>query len=365
MLDYKKVKAGSIGADLAISVPFEELFVPEGEEVFPMRAAFERAIEGFAEPKFPDIKGLEVPFSPLGPDSTPAKRHEYITLDRLIKYGGTPGCKACEGDSVTCSPVCKVRFDGLIRADKTAESRSKSLPPTPVSLPPTPAPAVAPPTPGPSAEPKASARDADSDHLSDYAPSDDGAGIGAVASPDLFVPDTAFLARDRQFRRSNPNNNNQIVEYCCDDDSEIGLASVLFGVDCLRLGMSTLDLANAAHVEQAKGQVKPGSPIWLSIPCTEHTPWQRMNIHRHGPAYKDRLKKRQARIRRMIRLAIDLAEERLQEGSHVSAEWPRDSLLWQNPEWLAFEARANLRRVHFHGCALGVRGQRSPIKKPW
>ena len=56
-----------------------------------MRAAFERAIEGFAEPKFPDIKGLEVPFSPLSPDSTPAKRHEYITLDRLIKYGGTPG----------------------------------------------------------------------------------------------------------------------------------------------------------------------------------------------------------------------------------------------------------------------------------
>ena len=365
VLDYKKVKAGSIGADLAISVPFEELFVPEGEEVFPMRAAFERAIEGFAEPKFPDIKGLEVPFSPLGPDSTPAKRHEYITLDRLIKYGGTPGCKACQGDSVTHSPVCKVRFDGLIRADKTAESRSKSLPPTPVSLPPTPAPAVAPPTPGPSAEPKASARDADSDHLSDYAPSDDGAGIGAVASPDLFVPDTAFLARDRQFRRSNPNNNNQIVEYCCDDDSEIGLASVLFGVDCLRLGMSTLDLANAAHVEQAKGQVKPGSPIWLSIPCTEHTPWQRMNIHKHGPAYQDKLKKRQTRIRRMIRLAIDLAEEKLREGSHVSAEWPRDSLLWQDPDWLAFEQRANLRRVHFHGCALGVRGPQSPIKKPW
>ena len=125
--------------------------------------------------------------------------------------------------------MCKVRFDGLIRADKTAESRSKSKPPTPVSLPPTPAPPSAPPTPGPAAEPKASARDADSDHLSDYAPSDDGAGIGAVASSELLVPDQAFLTRNRQFRRSNPNNNSQIVEYCCDDDSEIGLASALLG----------------------------------------------------------------------------------------------------------------------------------------
>ena len=64
VLDYRKVKDGVAGFDLAISVPFEELFVPEGEEVFPMRSAFERALEGFAEPKFPDIKGLEVPFSP-------------------------------------------------------------------------------------------------------------------------------------------------------------------------------------------------------------------------------------------------------------------------------------------------------------
>ena len=98
LLDYKKVKAGSLGADLATSVPFEELFVPEGEEVFPMRAAFERAIEGFAEPKFPDTKGLEVPFSPLSPDSTPAKRREYITSDRLIKYGGTQVVRHVKGN---------------------------------------------------------------------------------------------------------------------------------------------------------------------------------------------------------------------------------------------------------------------------
>ena len=121
-----------------VPVPFEELFVPDGEPVLPMQTAFNLALENFTEPKFPDIKGLEVPFSPIGPESTRAKRHEYITLDRLIKYGGTPGCKACKGEAVLHTPVCKTRFDGLIRADKAAEARSKSAPPTPATLPPTP-----------------------------------------------------------------------------------------------------------------------------------------------------------------------------------------------------------------------------------
>ena len=367
VLDYKKVKADTVGADLAVSVPFEELFVPEGEEVFPMRSAFERAIEGFTEPKFPDIAGLEVPFSPLAPNSEPAKRHEYITLDRLIKYGGTPGCKACRGEATTHTPVCKVRFDGLIRADKTAEARVKSVPPTPVSLPPTPAPAPlpAPSTPPPPAEPVAEHRDPESDHLSEYAPSDDGAGIGAFASPELFAPDESFLARDREIRRSKHAGRNQIVEYCCDDDSEIGFVSAMHGVDCLRLGLSTLDLAKPEHVAQVSGQVKHGAPLWISLPCTEHTPWQSMNVHKHGAEYKARLEKRRARIRKMLRLAIKLAEEKLQSGSHVTFEWPKGCLLWQDPDFLQFEKRAGLKRVTFHGCALGLRGSEHPIKKPW
>ena len=35
MVDYKKNKTGAV----AVSVPSEELFVPEGEEVLPMRPA--------------------------------------------------------------------------------------------------------------------------------------------------------------------------------------------------------------------------------------------------------------------------------------------------------------------------------------
>ena len=192
-----------------------------------MCSAFERALEGFTEPKFPDIKGLEVPFSPLSPHSTPAKRHEHITLDRIIKYGITPGCRACKGETTVHTPVCKVRFDGLVRADKTAEARIKSAPPTPVSIPPTPAPHPAPVSSDP---PEELAPDAGDDESVD-----DGYGIGALVNQELFVPDDDFITRDRQFRRSKALSTNQIVEYCYSDNSEIGFVGEMYGIDCLSI----------------------------------------------------------------------------------------------------------------------------------
>ena len=140
--------------------------------------------KNFTEAVFPDIKGLEVPFSPIGPESTPAKRHEYITLDRLIKYGGTPGCKACKAEAVLHTPVCK-------------------------------------------------------------------------------------------------------------------------------------------------------------------------------------LKKRQAKIRKMLKLATSVAAEKIGQGCSVTFEGPKESLLWQDPVFLALEKRMNMKRVTFHGWALGLMGLKDPIKKPW
>ena len=58
VLDYEKVKFESTSYAFSISVPAEELWVPEGEAVFPMRQAFEQALEGFTGPKCPDLKGF-------------------------------------------------------------------------------------------------------------------------------------------------------------------------------------------------------------------------------------------------------------------------------------------------------------------
>ena len=363
VVDYRRVKAGTAGAELSISVPFEELFVPEGEAVFPIRSTFDRALEGFTEAKLPEIVGLEIPFSPLSVDTTPSKRHRYITLNRLIKYGGTPGCKACKGESTVHNPVCKVRFDGLIRADKAADARLKES-----KAPPTPKPEtlLAPPPeddlpsfaelfghePG-DLVPEGEANTPAHEHVPDT--------TGALASLVRIRTelDDDFIERDYKLRKGEYRGNEskrQIIEYCCDEDSEIGFSAETHGVAFLRLGENTLDLANAEHVEQVKGQVNTGDSLWFSIPCTQHTHWQRINVHRHGSQYKARLKKRQARVREMLRLAIGLAEYAIEVGCHVVFEWPQSSGLWLEPLWVEFEERCSLRRCYFDGCASGVGG---------
>ena len=61
----------------------------------------------------------------------PAKtRAEYITLDRLIKYGGADNCRGCEMLTSRHSKKCRDRFNRLIKADKPVPVGAK---PTPIT----------------------------------------------------------------------------------------------------------------------------------------------------------------------------------------------------------------------------------------
>ena len=46
------------------------------------------------------------------------------------------------------------------------------------------------------------------------------------------------------------------------------------GVDCLKIGLSSLDFADPEHVDQAKGQIKQGAVIWMSMSCLEQAAQQ-------------------------------------------------------------------------------------------
>ena len=116
--------------------------MPEGAPVLPLATAAHTALAEFGAMNLDKIPYLDVPFSSLEPTAPPRERHEYITLDRLIKYGATPGCGACSRAGGTHTAVCKARFTGLIRADKIATgSKTPQTPGTPsgADLPPTPA----------------------------------------------------------------------------------------------------------------------------------------------------------------------------------------------------------------------------------
>ena len=53
----------------------------------------------------------------------------------------------------------------------------------------------------------------------------------------------------------------------------------------------------------------------------------------------------------MLRLAISLAEEKLSEGCHVSIVCLQGGWIWDEPDWVAFEKRGNLRQVSYQGCS--------------
>ncbi|CAL1171804.1 unnamed protein product [Cladocopium goreaui] len=112
------------GYQIALAVPLEEVYVPDGPPVIPLKAAADRALSLFTEPSPEDIQPIEVPFSELPRDARAGERHEYITLDRIIKYGPSPACRACENVKGKHTPACRARFDGLIKADKIDASKS-------------------------------------------------------------------------------------------------------------------------------------------------------------------------------------------------------------------------------------------------
>ena len=69
VLDYDAIKQQIPGYQIALTVPFEEIYVPEGSPVLPLKAAADRALTLFSEPSPEDIQPIEVPFSELPRDA--------------------------------------------------------------------------------------------------------------------------------------------------------------------------------------------------------------------------------------------------------------------------------------------------------
>ena len=71
------------------------IHAPPGDQILPLHNAAETGLADFSEPSLAEFLPKEVPFSSLPSDATPAARHEYIALDRIIRFGATPDCRAC------------------------------------------------------------------------------------------------------------------------------------------------------------------------------------------------------------------------------------------------------------------------------
>ena len=346
ILDYGKLKNREPGFKKAISVPKEELHVPRGDPILPMFTAAETALSGFTQAEYEAIDFLDVPFSAVAPSTPVAKRHEYITLDRLIRLGATPGCKACKFDAVTHTPVCKARFDGLIKAEKIAASKSvkgaappdvERAEPSGESAPAAPEGAAAAPEAGRSSHDRPAA-----------------AGVMILPSGDNFakvrlVLSEKFLANEKARHKTRRvgglPGENVLIEYGCEDESEVSDACERCKVHCVSVSQSTLDLASQDNVQQVVAQAIPGVDAWFNIQCTHMTSHQSVNRDSHGPKYARKLSQRQAASKRMLTLALNVADHITCQGGRVSFEWGHDSGVLKQPEWVEFSSRHELSLV--------------------
>ena len=383
VIDYAKVKNKDTTYAKAIAVPMEELYVEEKDPVLPLKQAADTALATFTDAALADIAPLDVPFRSVSIETT-AKRSEYITLDRIIRFGATEGCRArrFEAPNSRHTPICSARFNGLARAEKIPNSPApkEAEPKTPAPVPETPA--FAPLTPTIAADEAAPA--SSSAGIVPEEPEVDPALFSAGIKPGEEYKELAGLAArtnnviDEEFLQSNVNRRrfrrmsflagrNTVFGYRCSSDSALGHVSAAIGVECIRLSRDTINLVDPKQVGQLLQQVdlRPGADGWISLPCTDYTPWQRMNIYRYGEAFERKLQERRKKSMKMFKQAKRFARKILETGGRVALEWPADLAWWDLKEVQKFEREHCFRRVYFHGCMLGVHGKELPIKKSW
>lgn len=375
VLDYAKVKGREPGYANSIAVPAEEIFVEDGPAKLPVKHAADEALATFGEAKLEEILPLDIPFSIITPE-TRAKRNEYITLDRIIKFGPTVGCKACafSSEHSVHNPMCRARFNALVRADRIASGTK--TPGTPAA--PTPAAEIAEGLPTAEDIPvdplddTEAFREIDADDLPFSAGIPPGSSEAAMVGKVAFVLDETFVtmnkSRNMVRRTSALSGRNVLYEYACSDTSIIGERSADIGIRCIRLSEGVLDLTNPEHVAQAIMQLQstPGADAWISIPCKYFSPIQRLNEAQYGEKFAKKLKKGRKETRRMLGYALQFAEVCVRNHGRVAFEHPQESGLWDLPEWLEFEHRLGLKRAYCEGCAFGLKGKEGKLlRKPW
>ena len=175
-------------------------------------------------------------------------------------------------------------------------------------------------------------------------------------------------AERRTYRRMYQSSvSNTLFEYACDEHFAIGDVCDEIGVEGIRLSRNVIDVQDEGHVSQLITQADDHktADAWVSLPCADFTPWQHMNVHRHGWGFQQKLDKRRKQVRKMFAQAKRFMKKILAEGGRVDFEWPENSGWWNLEEVKDFEKEHAFRRVYFDGCMIGAHGKDCPIRKPW
>ena len=375
VLDYNKLRNKSLGFEFPVAVPFEEVFVPD-EETFPLLVAADKALAEFKDAALEEITALDIPFSEVTCSRDALrKRNEYITLDRIIKYGPTPGCRACTFDTKTHTPVCRARFNALVRADRITKP---SKPPVSIVDDEKKDDGTAPP-PAASADlgfdelfedqnvedycPRVASLPSDVD-CSEYMPSEPEEEGDVHVAATMQVDDDFKASNVERNRSRRINDISQVLfDFSYGSDSQICTLAEQSHVKCVRISHDLLDLSSQEDVDQLLGQVEalPGCDIWATMPDSHRVIQQKPKAD--VPSKRQRARQRQTH-ERMLALVLPVFQKCIDNCGRVSVHWPDGSELRNLPLWVEFEKQNFTRRAHFHGCMLGVCRKHYPVKLP-
>ena len=419
VLDYQEYRTR--GGNSAVDVPEAEIFVPEGDPVFPVGFSRHQALIRGDNPddlKLPEYALKDVPFPKEGGIASPStpgvkSRSVYITVDRILKWKETPGCKGCTGHSRVHTDECRARFAMLVEKEKEAEKEKKAPPPMSET----------------EAEDKDDEAHAiifqgddlpDPDPIPSHLSADDRALVEEIfirgevpgssepstpAEPAVSVSGVAILPQvanrcsdlcqkslpvfgcpavgkptNRDNRRSRkaakkasrPNAKSTMFEFACSEESQMGFTHQEYGINHVRLCKDRIDLGDESQCEQLDYQVDEAAKVapphmWASIPCTSGSPWQYINRKRGGAAFIRKLAHQVKESKRLFKSFSKRAERVLNHGGTVTFEWPRPCSGWKRPDVVAFfEKHPQFMTVDFEGCAVGLTDRNGyPIKKPW
>ena len=414
ILDYQEFRTR--GASCVLDVPEPELYLPDGDAYFPVGYSKHQALIRGDDPddiKLPEIALKNVPFPLEGGIASPStpgpkSRSVYITLDRIIKFKETPGCKGCTNKTRYHTPACRARFQKLVDEEKELAEASKTES------------VVAEP---PSVTPKVTSEDAPAEatfdeivaeiegHADPIEPifpdivgepevavpySVSGAatvpqsspsyvdlskdslpvfGAPAItACPSVNQPSNANNRRKRRAMKKSqkPNAKSTLFEFACSVNSQLGLTSEQCDVNHVRLCREHIDLGDENQCSQLDYQMEEAAKtapphLWSSIPCTSGSPWQYINRKKGGAAFMKRLALQLRQSKRLFHSFTKRAELILKLGGTVSFEWPKPSTGWNRPDVKAFfDSHPEFMTVEFDGCAVGLKSKKGiPIKKPW
>ena len=128
ILDYESLRENRKGCGRPIQVYTTELVMPE-VFVFPLEQRSISRLALFSEPGLPKIEPREaLPFDEEVPEVPKRKRRTYVTLERVIRFGKTVGCKGCDriAEGVRHTGECHARIEKALEDEKLAKEAERA-----------------------------------------------------------------------------------------------------------------------------------------------------------------------------------------------------------------------------------------------